>query len=216
MTPRCIQCRSPQALCYCSLITPFASTPRFVILIQKREARRSIATGRMTHLSLENSCFYRGTDFTEHEEVNALIADSRNACALLYPGLSAIDLSTCTALQRQSVFPGDKQPVVFLLDATWAQAKRMRRFSLNLQKLPMVSFQPTAPSRFKVRKQPKPHCVSTIEAVHQVIELFGAEPSRPHDGLLRVFDSLVQRQLAYAHRAPRRGQRKTTAGTVSD
>jgi DTW domain-containing protein YfiP len=73
--------------------------------------------------------------------------------------------------------------------------------SANLQKLPRICFQPARPSNFRVRKQPQENFFSTIEAIHETIELIGPargfDPSsRRHDSLLRVFDTMVDQQIA--------------------
>jgi len=202
---RCPDCRNAMRACYCEGIRHFESNPRFVILINRHEARRTIATARMAHLCLTNSLLFTGLDFTHHEELNAVIADPRNHCVVLYPRWDAVDLSAMSAPERKALIPDDKELVVIVLDGTWAQAKRMRRFSENLADLPHVRFTPATPSAFGVRRQPKRDCYSTIEAIHQTIDLMGAPPSRHHDGLLNVFHSMVEQQKKFcgAVRNPR-------------
>ena len=46
---------------------------------------------------------------------------------------------------------------------------------VNLGPLPRISFDPGEPSRFRGRKQPKPECLSTIEAIHRTIDLLPAD-----------------------------------------
>jgi DTW domain-containing protein YfiP len=48
-----------------------------------------------------------------------------------------------------------------------------------------------------VRKQPAPEFLSTIEAIHQTIDLFAEGGSREHDNLLTVFDQMVEFQLRF-------------------
>ena len=75
--------------------------------------------------------------------------------------------------------------------------------SRNLASLPAICFEPPSPSAYRIRRQPKPHCYSTLEAIHHVLDLFsprGNEASRshrPHENLLTVFNSVIDRQLAY-------------------
>jgi DTW domain-containing protein YfiP len=83
----------------------------------------------------------------------------------------------------------------------------MIRLSRNLQVLPRVCFVPPTPSAFRIRRQPHPDFYSTIEAIHHVIDLFAptenenpAKP-RPHDNLLAVFGTAVNRQLSYTDRS---------------
>ena len=114
------------------------------------------------------------------------------------PGPRSVDISG-----GGDVFPrSEKKLTVFVIDGTWATARKMVRLSTNLHALPRICFTPPAPSNFRVRKQPKAECYSTIEAIHHTIELLGESRGFPvaergHDHLLRVFDWMVTRQLEF-------------------
>lgn len=196
----CTECLNPGLTCYCRHLRSFDPKIHFGILIHWREARKRIATGRIAHRCLENSLLLEGYDYTNHEKVNALIRNPALHCVVLYPGEGSVNLSELAESERVSLFPRDKELVVFVIDGTWITARKTMQRSLNLAKLPRISFLPPGPSRFRVRKQPKPECYSTIEAVHHTIELLGASrgfdlKSRAHDGLLDVFDKMVEQRL---------------------
>lgn len=201
--PSCWRCRRPVGGCYCFLIRPFASEPRIIILSQPREAKHRLGTGRMAHLCLSNSALLEGVDFTSDQRVNREIDDRLNFPVLLYPSNDSIDLSKLDWLERAALVPNRRRLVVFVLDGTWKSARKMIRSSQNLRRLPAISFTPVTPSTYRIRRQPRPQCYSTIEAIHQVIELFAARAqgrgaaARPHDNLLAVFAALVDRQLTY-------------------
>lgn len=195
---RCLACRRPQNACFCGRVKAFAPPMRFVILIHRDEARRTVATGRLTHLCLSNSLLLEGTDFTHDERVNALIEDPANFPVVLYPGVGSVDVSKLPRGQRTSFVPEGKQLVIFVLDGTWSTARKMRRLSRNLHGLPMIRFNPRKPSQFQVRRQPASVCLSTVESVHEVIDLLLPEtPERPQDNLLEVFSHLVKTQLHF-------------------
>ncbi len=193
----CRRCRNPERTCYCEYVHPYHSKIRFVILISKGEARRSIATGRMAHLCLPNSVLIEGHDYTHHPEVQALLADPGHFPLVLYPGRNATCLNGLSQEQRSTFFPTDRVPLVFLIDGTWAQAKRIARLSRNIVQLPQVCFTPKTPSAFRVREQPKEHCYSTIEAIHFLIDFFEGHQTSEHHGLLKVFDAMVEKQLSF-------------------
>jgi DTW domain-containing protein YfiP len=196
--------------CFCSHVQRFDSKIDFVILIHPIEMRRRIATGRMSHLCLANSYILRGHDYTHHETVNELLADGERHCVLLYPGAQSLNLTTLDSLERKQRFSGlGKRLTIFVVDGTWETAKKMVKHSRNLHHLPRICFTPERPSNFRIRKQPRPGCVSTIEAIHQTIELLGPSQgydtdSRVHDRLLYVFDKMVETQLSYIEEARRR------------
>lgn len=209
----CFTCFQPQFSCYCEHIKSFDSEIKFVILIHPIERRRRIATGRMTHLCLENSDLILGEDFSANAKVNAILNDENYHPVMLYPGVGSTDISLVAEDKRAKIFPPNKKLAVFVIDGTWNTARKMVR-SQNLRSLQRICFTPAAPSTFRVRKQPKEGCVSTIEAVHETIELLGQPygfnvANRQHDNLLFVFDQLVENQLKFISQA------KTSRHTAS-
>lgn len=197
----CSTCLHPEFSCYCATINTFDPQAQFVILIHPIEFQRRIATGRMAHLILQNSVLIRGHDFSENMQVNSILQDQKNHCVILYPHQSALNLSEQSSLKN--IFPQNKNLVVFVIDGTWATARQMMRQSENLQKVPKVCFTPKTKSNFRVRKQPDVHCLSTIEAIHEFIEVAGDSFSfdkskRSHDSLLSAFNSMVEKQIECA------------------
>ena len=199
----CYRCRRPRSGCYCALISPFESEPRFIILTQPREAKHRLGTGRMAHLCLANSSLFEGVDFSEDKRVNREIHDPASCPVLLYLSPSSINLTRQRWRERKTLFPGNRKLVVFVLDGTWKSVRKMIRSSRNLARLPKICFDPPAPSAYRIRREPRPECYSTIEAIHQVIELltprlgYQAPFLSPHDNLLAVFRSVIERQLTY-------------------
>lgn len=198
----CSKCIQPDFSCYCKHITPIQCPVNFVVLIHPIEAKRRIATGRMSHLCLQGSHLIKGQNFTDHPHIDALIADPEYHSVILYPGIQSVNLSQLSADDRKELVFKNKKLRVFVIDGTWATARRMVRQSENINKLPRICFTPVKPSNFRVRKQPESHCYSTIEAIHHTIELLGSSEGfdlnqRPHDHLLEVFDGMVERQLSF-------------------
>jgi len=199
----CARCRRPQNGCYCSLVQRFESDPRFIILTQPREAKHRLGTGRMAHLCLANSMLFEGVDFSEDRRVNREINDPANCPVLLYLSSASINLSRQLWSERQTLFPNHRKLVVFVLDGTWKSVRKMIRLSKNLARLPMICFDAPTPSAYRIRREPRPQCYSTIEAIHQVIELFTpcldhqAPFFKPHDNLLAVLRTVIDRQLTF-------------------
>ncbi len=94
-------------------------------------------TGHFTHLSLENSELYVDVAFAKHKAVNALLDDEKNNCYVLYPGDDSL------LLNSKPLPHDDKQNVIFLIDSTWHNAKKLLRDSPNIQALPKISFEHT-------------------------------------------------------------------------
>jgi len=230
----CYKCYWPQPLCWCESITPMPSRTKFVILMHPYEFKRIKAnTGRLTHLCLADSELHIGIEFDGHEAVQALINDPRNYPVLLYPGKGALDLSAAGSAEGSeagSAFPAvrvqleSRRLVVFLLDATWRLVRPMLRLSPSLQRLPRVMFSNAAPSRYLIKRQPEPGCLSTLEAVHELLlslDRAGLDRYTQPDQLLDLFRRMQEVQInktaenrrlgisRYDRRAP--GEKKAAA-----
>lgn len=193
----CCQCLQPEFGCYCEYVQPFDTKIKFVILIHPIEVKRRIATGRMSYLCLKNSELITGQDYTHNSRVNEIVQNPKNQPYILYPGRQSLDISK----SHKALFEKDKMPVIFVIDGTWATARKTMHQSQNLKSIRRISFVPPGPSQFRVRKQPAAECYSTIEAIHHSIELLGDTNGREHDKLLFVFDKMVERQLEFIRRS---------------
>lgn len=211
MRELCGHCLQPVRTCYCAVVRAFDPGIKFVILIHRLEVRRRIATGRLSHLILQNSDLIMGYDYSHNPKLNAILENPVYHPVVLYPGRNSVNFSRLSTGERSSLFPEGKTPAIIVIDGTWSTAKKMLRRSANLRGLPQICFTPEKPSNFRVRKQPHRECVSTVEAIHHTIELLG--PSRgfdlacgAHDNLLQVFDRLVEQQLEYVKRSLSEGR----------
>jgi DTW domain-containing protein YfiP len=195
-----------------------ATRTRFVFLMHPKEFKEEKAgTGRLTHLCLPNSELHMGKGFDADEAVQALINDPANFPVLLYPGREALNLSVAAEPQvsgfRSQV--SGKQLVVFLLDATWSGARKMLRLSPSLQRLPRIMFTPSAPSRYVIKQQPMEGCLSTLEAVHEllgVLERTGLDQYPDHGQLLALFQRMQDFQISCAADPNRGGYRRHPYG----
>ncbi|HEY7167898.1 MAG TPA: tRNA-uridine aminocarboxypropyltransferase [Candidatus Binatia bacterium] len=196
----CPHCRRPPQTCYCAHVRPFASDPRFIILIHPNEARHPFGTGRMAHLCLANSLLIEGIDFSAHHELQSILDDPANFPVLLYPGTSSVNVSQLPPDARLSFVPRGKKLVIIVPDGTWRTSRKMIHRSQNLRDLPRVSIDAPAHSNYRIRKQPRPGLYCTVEAIQRVITLLapatdGGDES--HRNLLQVFNFAVERQLNY-------------------
>ena len=198
----CIRCLQPSFGCYCAHVQRFDSKIDFVVLIHPIEVKRRIATGRMASLTLENSHLITGQDYTHDVGVNSILTDPNRHPVILYPGRLSHNISPLSRDEKIGLFPEGKKLTIFVIDGTWHTARKTMHHSQNLKKVPRICFSPEKPSNFRVRKQPHPACVSTIEAIHHTIELIGDTQgfdtaSREHDKLTYVFDKMVELQLHF-------------------
>jgi DTW domain-containing protein YfiP len=182
---------------------------RFVFLMHPKEFKQEKAsTGRLTHLCLAGSEIHMGVGFETDEPVQALINDPKNFPVLLYPGASARNLS---AGELSAGEIGDRRLTVFLLDATWSCARKMLRLSPSLQRLPRVMFTTARVSRYVIKQQPQPECLSTLEATHELLlalETAGLDRYSQPEQLLALFERMQDFQIRCATDPNRAGYRR--------
>jgi DTW domain-containing protein YfiP len=163
----------------------------------KEYKKEKNGTGHMTKLQLENSEIIVGVDFTNNKHVNEILTNEKNSSFLLYPGEDSFNLSTRKSSEINS-FMGDN-PHIFILDGTWPCARKMLKLSTNLQQLKRVSFDNKIKSKFILKQQPEPLCLSTIESVYTVINLLKEGDLEQCDtkDFLIPFEKMIASQVEY-------------------
>lgn len=163
---KCYDCFRPRSSCMCSHVRPVITKTKFVILMHNKEYRKTRnGTGHLTHLSLPNSELHVGIDFSRHSRINKILEDEKNSCYLLYPTKDAIEINS------HKISKVGQNTVIFIIDSTWACAKKMLRLSQNVASLQSISFTHRKKSEFAIKEQPADYCLSTIESVLTVMEL---------------------------------------------
>lgn len=172
-------------------------------------------TGRMTQLQLQNSEIIVGVDFTKNGRVNEILAEESSSSFLLYPGEDTFNLSVKKGPETVS-FLGEN-PQIFILDGTWPCAKKMMKVSTNLQALKRVSFDNKIESKFIIKQQPAPLCLSTIESVYTVLNILntgGTENCKTKDFLL-PFEKMIENQIDYMLNPSSQNYRPNSTGIIT-
>lgn len=154
-----------------------------VFLQHPRERHVAIGTARMAHLALEGSALVEGVTLDDHPLVSQEMM--AGGAAVLFPGEEAQPLEAWRHAPPRALF---------VLDGTWAQARKLLKLNPRLAALPRVGFTPAAPGNYRIRKEPSDECLATIEAVASVLGILEGDPPR-YQQLLVPFDYMVDRQL---------------------
>jgi len=207
----CYRCFWPRAHCWCPLLLPLETRTRFLFLMHPKEFKQEKAgTGRLTQRCLPNSSLHMGMAFDRDEAVAAILADPQYCPVLLYPGREAINLSEAAAAALPAAI-GSRRLLVVVLDATWSGARKMLRLSPGLQRLPRIMFAAPGPSRYVIKHQPQPGCLSTLEATHELLtllELLGLDRYEDPERLLGIFARMQDFQLRCAADPAKGGYRR--------
>jgi DTW domain-containing protein len=199
----CLRCTRPQVVCVCGLAPRLETRTRVLFLQHPRERRMAIGTARLAHLGLPGSALRVGLDFSGDPVVAAAVAQDPPPY-LLFPGANAVSLDEV---------PRDRPATVVVLDGTWSQAKKLLRLNPALGALPRLSFAPRRKSEYKIRRQPADYCVSTIEALGEVLTVL-EPPDAGIERLLDPFHAMVARQQRYASEVHSARHRKLPGATV--
>jgi DTW domain-containing protein YfiP len=185
-------------VCLCSTIRRVSTRTRVVILQHPRESDVPINTARLVELQLERAERHVAIKLADVPALRARLSDPTAPAILLYPGEQARDLAEA---------PPAGPVTLVVLDGTWWQAKKLFQQNPELATLPRYSLSPRAPSRYRIRREPALHCISTIEAIGLALTLL--EPRGfDHEALLEPFEAMVEHQL---HFAGARGARRHLA-----
>jgi DTW domain-containing protein YfiP len=185
-----------------------ATRSRIVLLMHPKEYRRErTGTGRLACLNLENSEILPGIAFDGHPRVRALVDDPANRAVLLYPSPGATNLSEPG--EAAARFAGElrgRRLVVFLVDSTWACSKAVLRASPGLAALPRLQFRPRERSRWIIKRQPRDYCLSTIEAIHELLIALEAAGLDDYVDKRRLLDAFAAMQDYQIERAAAAGR----------
>lgn len=143
-----------------------------------------IGTARIARLGLQHSSVLVAH---RHRKL-AVDPFQKPGTALLYPHPQARNLDELTC--------EDYPEHLIVLDGTWAQASSMYRANEWLKGLPHLVIRPQIESNYRIRRQPKEGCLSTIEALVQTLQTLEPE-TQGLPQLLEVFDQMVDRQLDF-------------------
>jgi len=194
---KCYKCYRPKSSCMCQHIRHVETKTKFVILMHPKEYRKiKNGTGHLTHLSLPNSELYVGIDFSLDGRINELLQETKNLCYLLFPSKDSIEINS-----HQLSLEG-KNVVIFIIDSTWACAKKMLRESTNISSLQSISFTHTKTSEFAIKEQPAEYCLSTIESTLCVLELMDKNGDEiieksSLEEFLHPFKKMIEFQIEY-------------------
>ena len=184
--PTCWQCARPESHCHCTLISPFLAQCNTVILQHPREKKRFYSTAKLITQWIRNCKLVRGIGFDQ-----AAILDlfPNTQLAALFPAGNAVPANSLRLSAATTVI---------VIDGTWSEAKKIYRENTWIADLPHIALSPLLRSRYRIRKQPRPECLSTIEALAYMFIENSSSPQHKtgaYMNLLEGFDRMVDTHL---------------------
>lgn len=181
----CEVCKLQVALCLCALVPRLETRTRVTVLVHHREARKPSNTGQ-----LAARCLARGA-VERVGQAGRLIAPPAlgdEQPLLLFPAADAEPLEAYAASARPIA--------LFVPDGSWPQARAMRRRGPALASMPCVRLPATGPSEYRLREEPWPGGLATLEAIARALRVLeGAQGPALEAALLQIFRVMVERTL---------------------
>jgi len=183
----CARCRRPVGVCVCGHLPELAPSAHVLIVQHPREERMAIGTAKMAARCLRGSTVVVGTRVDAHPKVVAALNDPDRRPVLLWPGPDAQDLA---------VSPPKGPITLFVVDGTWSTASKLVKLNPAIAALPRYGISPKTPSEYRIRREPRAECLSTIEAIANALGLLEGDPE-PYRAMLVPFRAMVDAQLAF-------------------
>jgi len=176
LSRRCPRCLFRPQECLCAGIPRLELPLELLLLRHASEIRRTTNTGRWVALALGAPILDYGLAGSEALDERPL---GEPGTWLLFPSAAPSRLGA------------ERPRRLVVLDASWAQARRMTQRVAALRSLPRLSL-PPPPPRERLRTPPRREGMSTIEAVARALELLGHAGAAA--ALDRVLAAAVERQ----------------------
>lgn len=191
--PTCARCLRPTSVCVCSRLPALAPRTRVLIVQHPKERRVAIGTAAMAARCLAGASVVVGTRVDDHPKVAEALGDPSRPPVLLWPGPDAQDLATA---------PPAGPVTLVVVDGTWSTAKGLLRGNPRLAALRKVRLAPASPSEYRIRREPRAECLSTLEAIATALGVLEGDPA-PYREMLVPFRAMVDAQLHHQRTAGR-------------
>ena len=172
---RCAGCRLVPSHCMCALRPSVATRAGVCLLMADIEPLKPSNTGWLI-ADVVADTFAFGWARTETDPaLLALLGDPQWQPYVVFPGQYAAPERVVRTVQPPETRSGvtGKRPLFILLDATWAEARKMFRRSPYLDPLPVLSLQPDQISRYKLRRSGRDDHFCTSEVAALCMNLAG-------------------------------------------
>ena len=183
---RCPGCRLLPSHCLCAL-RPVLHTPTragVCLLMGDIEALKPSNTGWLIADVLPDTHAFGWARTAVDPALLALLADPQWQPYLVFPGEFVAPERVVNSLMPQRA----KRPLFVLLDATWAEARKMFLKSPYLNHLPVLSLQPDQASNYQLRRSTRDDHLCTSEVAALCLALAGdAQAAATLDAYLSVF-----------------------------
>jgi DTW domain-containing protein YfiP len=173
---RCQRCRLIPSHCMCHLRPVVAPTRSGLCLIMAEfEALKPSNTGWLIADVLPETAAFSWSRLQVEPVLLAMLDDPQWQPYVVFPGEFAQAGRKVVTEPDGDPAERAKRPLFILLDGTWSEARKIFRKSPWLRHLPVLSLQPEAMSRYRLRRSTHEHHFCTSEVAALCLALAGDE-----------------------------------------
>lgn len=196
-TPRCTRCRVAGSHCLCEWLPQVEASSGVCLIMHDIEPLKPSNTGWLIADIVSDTHAFTWQRTGVDPALLELLADPRYQPFVVFPGEYAEPERVVSGIEAVS----GKRPLFILLDATWAEARKMFRKSPYLNHLPVLSLQADVLSRYRLRRSTRSEHLCTAEVAALCLRLAGDyQASAVLDAWLDIFTDHYLG--AKHHRAP--------------
>jgi len=185
--PRCDGCRLAPTHCACALHASVPTRAGVCLLMAEFEALKPSNTGWLVADVVPDTHVFAWSRTQVDPSLPALLDDPAWQPVVVFPGEFAAPGRVVNELPPRSATDA-RRPLFILLDGTWAEARKAFRKSPYLDRFPVLSLDPAALSRYRLRSAWHEHHLCTAEIAALCLELAGdARAARTLEAWLDVF-----------------------------
>lgn len=166
----CYGCALPETYCACSNETISSLPVRFALLLHENEPGRPSNTSRLITQLFPDSCSFTWQRKEPPQALIDMIQSEQYQPWLLFPA----DRPDLTERLRPYESASERTPLIIVPDGTWKEVRKMVRKSPWLDPIPLLALNPTAPTRYTLRRNPDANHLCTAETVAEVLRVVNA------------------------------------------
>jgi len=194
---RCSGCRLLPSHCLCSFRPIVPTHSGICLLMADIEPLKPSNTGWLIADVVPDTFAFSWTRTAVDPGFLELLKDPKWQPYVVFPQEFVAPERVVQSLQNQNT---DKRPLFILLDATWAEARKMFRKSPYLNAFPVLTLNPAQASRYQLRRSRQGHHFCTIEVASICFSM--AEESHAAQTLQAYLDVYTHHYLQAKNQLP--------------
>lgn len=185
----CYQCRRAKVACLCERIDKQPNRIKIYVLQHPEETNNPKGSAIIAELGLQQYKRWVGEDFSQHVELNELLADQQGKLAILYPSDEAEVIDDVWAVKNASSLE-----CLLIIDGTWRKAKKIWELTPALHDFPAIKLNEDNISDYRIRKVPQQGYLSTVECIVEGLRKLENCP-QGYQPLLDLFSNMIDFQI---------------------